>query len=235
MTWPTVAVGTTNTDADTDNPLSARPDLLDLEQKFNQVIAHVSAYIATLLDDADASAAQTTLGISTFIKTLLDDADAATARGTLGAAAAFPSGTALIFQQTSAPTGWTKSTTHNDKALRVVSGTVGSGGATAFTTVFGSGKTTGSHVLTTGELPASGLSIPSLGVSGDVLVANSGNNGSTTRAARADVGGTGATTNALSNGATVGGTTGNMGSGGGHDHTLSLDLQYMDVIVATKD
>lgn len=84
MTWPTVAVGTTNTDADTDSPLSARPDLLDLEQKFNQVIAHVSAFIATLLDDADASAALSTLGVSTFIKTLLDDVDAATARTTLG-------------------------------------------------------------------------------------------------------------------------------------------------------
>jgi len=41
----------------------------------------------------------------------------------------FASGTALVFAQTSAPTGWTKSTTHNDKALRVVSGTASSGGS----------------------------------------------------------------------------------------------------------
>src|SRR5712671_6740374 len=39
------------------------------------------------------------------------------------AAERFASGTRLLFQQTSAPTGWTKDTTHNDKALRVVSGT----------------------------------------------------------------------------------------------------------------
>ncbi|MBB3234453.1 hypothetical protein [Phyllobacterium endophyticum] len=45
----------------------------------------VSAYAKTLLDDANAGAAQTTLGISAFVKTLLDDADAATARTTLGA------------------------------------------------------------------------------------------------------------------------------------------------------
>jgi hypothetical protein len=44
----------------------------------------VSAFVKTLLDDANASTFLTTLGVSTYIKTLLDDADAATARGTLG-------------------------------------------------------------------------------------------------------------------------------------------------------
>ena len=34
------------------------------------------------------------------------------------------SGTTMLFQQSTAPTGWTKQTTHNDKALRVVTGTV---------------------------------------------------------------------------------------------------------------
>lgn len=45
-------------------------------------------FMLSLLDDADASAALTTLGVSAFAKTLLDDADAATARATLGAQAA---------------------------------------------------------------------------------------------------------------------------------------------------
>ena len=45
----------------------------------------VSNFIKTLLDDADASAAMSTLGVSSFAKTLLDDADATTARATLGA------------------------------------------------------------------------------------------------------------------------------------------------------
>jgi len=49
----------------------------------------------------------------------------------------FPSGTLMLFAQTSAPTGWTKSTTHNNKALRVVSGSASSGGTNAFTTAFG--------------------------------------------------------------------------------------------------
>src|SRR4029079_16837724 len=47
-----------------------------------------------------------------------------------------PGDTAAIFMQTAAPTGWTKVTTHNNKALRVVSGTASSGGSTAFTSVF---------------------------------------------------------------------------------------------------
>lgn len=51
---------------------------------------------------------------------------------------AFPSGTLMLFQQTSAPTGWTKQTTHSDKALRVVTGTVGSGGTSSFSSVFSS-------------------------------------------------------------------------------------------------
>ena len=49
-----------------------------------------------------------------------------------------PSGTAMLFAQSSAPTGWTKSTTHNNKALRVVSGTAGSGGSNAFSNTFAS-------------------------------------------------------------------------------------------------
>jgi hypothetical protein len=64
----------------------------------------------------------------------------------------FASGNICLFKQDTAPTGWTKLTTHNDKALRVVSGTASSGGSTAFSTVFGSG-TTGSHTLTSAEIP----------------------------------------------------------------------------------
>ena len=52
---------------------------------------------------------------------------------------AFPSGTKMLFQQTSAPTGWTKVTSGVDnKALRVVSGTAGSGGSNAFTNTLAS-------------------------------------------------------------------------------------------------
>lgn len=53
----------------------------------------------------------------------------------------FPSGTSMLFQQTNAPTGWTKQSTHNDKAVRIITGTVGTGGSVAFSTALGSGAT----------------------------------------------------------------------------------------------
>ena len=49
----------------------------------------------------------------------------------------FPTSTAWVVYQTAAPTGWTKVVTHNDKALRVVSGTGGgSDGSISFTSAF---------------------------------------------------------------------------------------------------
>ena len=51
--------------------------------------------------------------------------------------ASIPSGSVMLFYQASAPTGWTKVSTIDNKALRVVSGTGGgSGGNNTFTTVF---------------------------------------------------------------------------------------------------
>ena len=66
----------------------------------------------------------------------------------------------MIFQQTSAPTGWTKDTSSvNERALRVVSGTAGSGGSVDFTTAFTSSRATSgasvsSHTLTTSQIPS---------------------------------------------------------------------------------
>ena len=63
---------------------------------------------------------------------------------------AFPSGTRMSFQQTSAPTGWTKDTTAaiNNSALRFVTGSVVNGGSVDFTTAFASQTPTGSVSIT---------------------------------------------------------------------------------------
>ncbi len=135
-----------------------------------------------------------------------------------GAWAYLPAGTTMLFAQTAAPTGWTKSTTHNNKALRVVSGTAGSGGTVAFTTAFAaaralSGSTDG-HALTIAEIPAHTHTQEIMG-GGNIFASGLGY--TTTSAA-----------------------TGSAGGGGAHSHTLSagsvnLDVSYVDVIIAVKD
>lgn len=120
-------------------------------------------------------------------------------------AIAFASGDQIIFRGAATPTGWTIAA-QNNKALRLVSGTPGSGGATGFTSVFGSGKTTGSesshtHTGTTGTA----------------------NGGATA------IAGSGATTATADHNHNF--TT---GAGSAHSHTLSLDLQYYDMQVIQK-
>jgi len=131
----------------------------------------------------------------------------------------FDQGTAMLFQQTSAPTGWTKQTTVNDKALRVVSGTAGSGGSLAFSTVFGK-TATDSFTLTTTEMPSH--THPPDG-SGQVYVL-------TDQSADIPAGG-----GIYYRGTRVTGATGATGSSGGHVHGMDIRVQYVDVIIATKD
>jgi hypothetical protein len=86
-----------------------------------------------------------------------------------------PAGTLMVFQQTSAPTGWTKGTTHDNKAFRCVSGTCSSGGNVAFTTamasrgvsgnvsVSGISGSAGNTTLSTPQIPSHNHAQPSWG------------------------------------------------------------------------
>ncbi len=134
---------------------------------------------------------------------------AAALDATTKANAVIPSGTRMLFQQTNAPVGWTKDTTHNDKALRVVSGAAGSGGAVDFSAAFVVGKT-GDHTLTIAEMPAHRHTAARNGIA--YVDYDDGN------------------------GAQVGdGESGSTGGGEAHSHPLDLNIKYVDIIIATKN
>ena len=126
--------------------------------------------------------------------------------------ATIPTGTRMLFNQTAAPTGWTKETNvaYNNQALRLVTGSVSTGGATGFTTVFGSGKVTGSHTLSISEMPTH---------QHDLFASQIGASGTANY------------TSYSGSGAYPSGTA-YRGGGSGHTHPLSLDLSYRDVIIA---
>lgn len=135
---------------------------------------------------------------------------------TWASAAAFASGTVMLFVQTSAPTGWTKSTTHNDKALRVVSGTASSGGSVAFTTAFASSLSAGATTLSTSQMPSHS----------HTQYSGRGGGSGTAPAAYYDQMYIDVSS----------GSTASAGSGGSHTHTLpSFAVSYVDTIIATKD
>lgn len=163
---------------------------------------------------------------------------------TSAAAAAFDSGTVMLFGQTAAPTGWTKDTTNfNNSSLRVVTGSASSGGSVDFTTAFASQTPTGSVTITsvTGTAGATTLTTPQIpshshssvwsssGADKSVAVANPGQYSPTT--------------------VNVNTSTSSTGGGGSHDHPFSfssgsgtfsgnainLAVKYVDVIRATKN
>ena len=101
-------------------------------------------------------------------------------RTAISEAQAFPSGTKMIFNQTSAPTGWTKQTSGVDnKALRVVSGTVGSGGNQSFGTIFASRNLTANAGNTTQSGNVS-VSVANATQGGNISVGNTTAGGNVT-------------------------------------------------------
>lgn len=170
-----------------------------------------------------------------------------------------PSGTYMLFQQTAAPTGWTKQTTHNDKALRVVSGTASSGGSVAFSTAFASQAVAGTNssesITLTGTTSVSDVTLPAHthlmwadteDGDGDYpdateYTSKKGNWGSNNNY-QAEGTATSATLGLTS---TAGSGTGSHShatsvTGGSHTHTftgtsINLEVEYVDLIIASKD
>lgn len=134
---------------------------------------------------------------------------------TSAAAAAFDAGTRLGFQQTAAPTGWTKDTTAglNDSIMRIVTGAASSGGSTAFST-FNAQTVVGATTLSLSQIPS------------HTHTYNGGNNFNNV------VTGLGGATIIASG---TGIATGSAGSGGSHDHSITTSIKYYDFIIASKN
>ena len=129
---------------------------------------------------------------------------------------AFPAGTRMSFQQTAAPTGWTKDTTAaiNDSILRLVTGSVTpSGGSVAFSS-WNAQTATGGTAISIAQMPAHT----------HTLVFPDSTIGTPNGAAPGVNGYANATY-----------TTSSTGSGSSHTHPLTHDVKYYDFIIAAKD
>lgn len=146
-----------------------------------------------------------------------------------------PTGSNSLFYNSTAPLGYTQLTSLNDYSLRIVSGFGGTtGGTTAFSTVFAnqtptistSGLSASATTLSTAQMPSHSHSVPSGGTVGypscnetyTLTAGGSRNDG--------------------------GQTTGGAGSGGSHTHSISgsvlssaitLNVQYANFILCSKN
>lgn len=155
---------------------------------------------------------------------------------TLAGAAGFPSGTALVFAQSAAPTGWTKVTTTNDAALRLVSGSASSGGSVGFTSAFASqavGGSTDGYALAAADIPTH---THHNGVCDAIGGGGAFNHGTVTASPNS----ASQMTTTSSAGVKEGVTDGGSGGGGAHSHgltgtSINLAVKYKDVIICTKN
>lgn len=187
---------------------------------------------ATTLANSGATA-----GTYTFATVTVDAKGRVTSASSGAAPSPFDAGTVMLFQQTAAPTGWTKLTTQDDKALRVVSGTAGTGGSVAFTTAFAS------------QTPSGSVSVNISGVSAAATTLSTTQIPSHTHSITLNDASLSASGIGKAGGTTTGSTsTGSAGGGGSHTHSLTgsatgaftgnainLAVQYVDVILASKN
>ena len=204
---------------------------------------------------AGAVPTSTAVGIATHVLTSNGSGVAPTFQAPAAGGTTIPSGTVMLFQQTSAPTGFTKLTTHDNKALRVVSGTASSGGSVGFTTAFASqavsgtldnttvsvsvsissvSGTVGSTTLTTSQIPSHRHLVTNSGSSYTYgAAAATGNANGYSWYTDYEGGGT-------SHNHSFSGSGSGSGSSSPHNHNftgtaINLAVQYVDIILASKD
>lgn len=151
----------------------------------------------------------------------------------------FASGTVMLFGNTAAPTGWTKITgSGNNHALRVVTGTAGTGGSVDFTTAFAS-QTPSGTVSVTGSAGSTTLTTPQIPSHTHSISNTFRFPGPNPPASRANISAGSGPFRTPSTDAT--------GGGGSHSHPLTISgstftgsainlaVKYVDVIRAEKD
>ena len=138
----------------------------------------------------------------------------------------------MLFHNNSAPTGWTKKTASNwnNRALRMVTGNVGTGGSNDFTTAFNSSRGTSggsvsNHTLTTAQLASHRHKVDT----NNEWNESHGNWSQVNDWRQVHTGGTHYKP-----------WTSYEGSGNSHSHgftnpSFNLNVKYHDVIIATKD
>ena len=157
--------------------------------------------------------------------------------GTSESTKSIPLNSIIVFCQASAPTGYTQITTHNNKALRIVSGTGGgSGGSVAFSTAFSSqalSGTIGGFTLTTNEIPSHNHTDSGHTHTGGITGGYQGAGQSMSWSSQPSASGPNGTTNAGYASISY------VGGGASHTHSFSggninLAVQYVDFIIAQK-
>ena len=162
----------------------------------------------------------------------------------------FASGTQIVFQQATAPTNWTKVNTYTDHAMRVVSGTPGTGGSVGFSSLFTSSQsvslssvtvsgTVGSTTLSTAQIPSHSHWISGASID-DFNFSTTGSN-SQDYGMVADAG----SYTSYDQNHSFGRYDLAQGGGGSHNHSfsgslsgsgsISLAVNYVDAIICTKN
>lgn len=207
---------------------------------FNTLMDDIATALTGSLPRDGSAAMSAPLAMGGFKITGLANGAANSDAATVGqvnavTAGVIEAGTLALFVQTAAPTGWTKQTTHNNKALRLVSGSASSGGSTAFTSVFTS------RTISTANLPSHSHSAGSLSFSDsvsfnrtewiyDTSESKTGYNGSGGSSGVQDTDDDRDNISGSVSG-TCSGTSGSTGSG----TAMDFAVQYVDVIIASKN
>lgn len=200
--------------------------------KLTLATADARYLVKSLLSSSISSTSNSTVATSGAVKQAYDKA----------VLSGFPVGTRMLFMQSAAPVGWTKLTSHNNKALRIVSGNGGgSGGSQAFTNAFknqtisattgsktaGGSVTVNNHTLSEAQMPHHWHDTGSASVTAQQLPGAVQSAGHSTHFRTSGKGGTQGHAHTASF------------SGSSHNHSLSasvnLAVQYVDAIICVRN